>query len=539
MKHYKKNILMVAAENDALPNAKVGGIGDVVRDIPIALAREECQVQVVLPDYGHFSKMPSTQKIAAFQVNFAGKQEEVHLFKVKGKQLLQSYLDEVGPAITYWALGHSYFSPCGDGAVYCNDGSERPFATDASKYAFFCAAVAQVCVEGGFGQLDVVHLHDWHAALILVLREYDPAYASLKNLPMVYTIHNLSLQGVRPFSGDGSSLETWYPHLNYDRSRICDPRATHCINPMRAGITLADKIHTVSPSYAQEIQRPSLTARGIYGGEGLEQDLMLANAQGKLIGILNGCEYPEGRKYKIENKNNLANIIIESLIGWVSKSPVVASCHWMAQKRIYLWLQNKERGFIVTSVGRITGQKVRLFKEIVDKSTGASLLDAILERLGTNGAFFLLGSGTAEYEQFFLEISARHPNFIYLQGYSDALSQALYNNGDLFIMPSSFEPCGISQMLAMRAGQPCLVHAVGGLNDTVEDGVTGFSFSGQDSVEQAQNCAQKFADILALHDSNPKAFQKIATAAKAARFSWEQVAKDYIDKLYSADTSGQ
>ena len=133
---------------------------------------------------------------------------------------------------------------------------------------------------------------------------------------------------------------------------------------------------------------------------------------------------------------------------------------------------------------------MRLFKEIVDKSTGTTLLDTILERLGSNGAFFLLGSGTAEYEQFFLEVSARHPNFIYLQGYSDALSHALYNNGDLFVMPSSFEPCGISQMLAMRAGQPCLVHAVGGLNDTVQDGVTGFSFSGADSTEQAQNCAK-------------------------------------------------
>lgn len=535
--HYKKNILMVAAENDALPNAKVGGIGDVVRDIPIALAREECQVQVVLPDYGHFSKMPSTEKVAAFQVNFAGKQEEVHLFKVKGKQLLKTYLDEVGPAITYWALGHSYFSPCGDGAVYCNDGSERPFATDASKYAFFCAAVAQVSVQGGFGVLDVIHLHDWHAALILVLREFDPAYASLKAIPTVYTIHNLSLQGVRPFAGDGSSLETWYPHLNYERSRICDPRATHCINPMRAGISLADKVHTVSPTYAQEIQRPSFTARGVYGGEGLEQDLILANAQGKLVGILNGCEYPEGRKYKIENKNNLANIILESLIGWVSKNPLVLSCHWVAQKRIHLWLQNKERGFIVTSVGRITGQKVRLFKEIVDKSTGATLLDALLERLGTSGAFFLLGSGTPEYEQFFLEMSARHPNFIYLQGYSDALSHALYNNGDLFVMPSSFEPCGISQMLAMRAGQPCLVHAVGGLNDTVQDGITGFSFSGDDSVEQAQNCAKKFDEILTMHRDNPKTFQKIATNAQAQRFSWQQVAKDYIEKLYGPDTA--
>ena len=134
-------------------------------------------------------------------------------------------------------------------------------------------------------------------------------------------------------------------------------------------------------------------------------------------------------------------------------------------------------------------------------------------------------------------MSARHPNFIYLQGYSDALSHALYNNGDLFVMPSSFEPCGISQMLAMRAGQPCLVHAVGGLNDTVQDGITGFSFNGDDSVEQAQNCAKKFDEILTMHRDNPKTFQKIATNAQAQRFSWQQVAKDYIEKLYGPDTA--
>lgn len=157
----QKNILMVAAENDALPNAKVGGIGDVVRDIPLALSQQDCQVQVVLPDYGHFSTLPSTQKVAAYRVFFGGKWEEVHLFRVKAKQVIHQHIEQTGGRITYWALGHSYFSPCGDGAVYCNDGSERPFATDASKYAFFCAAVAQVCVQNGFGPLDVIHLHDW------------------------------------------------------------------------------------------------------------------------------------------------------------------------------------------------------------------------------------------------------------------------------------------------------------------------------------------------------------------------------------------
>ena len=117
-------------------------------------------------------------------------------------------------------------------------------------------------------------------------------------------------------------------------------------------------------------------------------------------------------------------------------------------------------------------------------------------------------------------------------------SPALYNNGDLFVMPSSFEPCGISQMLAMRAGQPCLVHAVGGLNDTVQDGVTGFSFSGADSTEQTQNCA-KIRRNTHPAQRKPQNLPKIATNAQAQRFSWEQVAKDYIDKLYTSNTAAK
>ncbi len=524
---------MVAAENDALPNAKVGGIGDVVRDIPLALQQAGCHVQVVLPDYGYLAKLPSTQKIGQFQVRFGGKLEEVHLFKVRPKHTMLDQASAGNQPIQYWALGHSYFSPCGDGAVYCNDGSDRPFATDASKYAFFCAAVAQVAVEGGFGELDVVHLHDWHTALILVLRQFAPEFQALKAIPMVYTIHNLSLQGVRPFTGDDSSFESWFPELIYDRAAICDPRAKHCINPMRAGVVLANKIHAVSPTYALEIQRPSQAELGLYGGEGLEQDLVEAANENKLVGILNGCEYPTAQKYKISNKTELANIILESLIGWVSQKPNVASCHWVAQKRVSQWLQNKERGFLVTSVGRITGQKVRLLKEVVNPETGDTLLDALLTMLGRQGEIFLLGSGTTDYEQYLLEVSSRHRNFIYLQGYSDALSHAMYNNGDLFLMPSSFEPCGISQMLAMRAGQPCLVHATGGLNDTVVDGVTGFSFGGGDTQSQAHNCIAKFAEVLEMHNNNPAQFQKIARAAQAQRFSWDTVAQDYISKLYS------
>ncbi|HEY7774508.1 MAG TPA: glycogen/starch synthase [Marinagarivorans sp.] len=518
-----KRILMVAAENDALPNAKVGGIGDVVRDIPVALAEQGCQVQVVLPDYGHFASMPDAKLCGQYQLRFAGGTERVELLQLRSSSHQHNN-------VTYWALGHGRFTPCGDGSVYCNDDDNRPFATDASKYAFFCAAVGQIIANGGFAELDVIHLHDWHAALLLVLREFDPTLKALKDIHTTYTIHNLSLQGVRPFKGDDSSFEAWFPHLIYSPHLICDTRAVHCINPMRAGINLSNKVHAVSPTYAQEITRRSNVAQGIYGGEGLENDLIMAREQGRLVGILNGCEYPEGISYTKVPKTRLAPALENALLVWAAKSTQLLSCHWLAEKRLQRWAAKKDRGMLVTSVGRITGQKVRLL--FVTQADGKSVLQHILNELGDKGMFIFLGSGNEVYQQQLLALAGNNANFIYLQGYSTAVSDLLYNSGDLFLMPSSFEPCGISQMLAMRAGQPCLVHSVGGLNDTVEDGVTGYCFSGETLDEQANQLIDTFKRALLNYKKHPTKHAALAKKSSAKRFLWSSVAQDYLTQLY-------
>ncbi len=514
---------MVAAENDALPKAKVGGIGDVVRDIPLALAAEGAWVQVVLPDYGHFVLMPDVEVVGRYALRFAGTIETVALLRLQSK----NYAHE---RVTYWALSHPRFCPRGDGRVYCDDADNRPFATDASKYAFFCAAVAQILAEGGFGAVDIVHLHDWHAALLLVLREYDPTLSGLKALRMVYTIHNLSLQGVRPFKGDESSFESWFPHLSYAPHHICDTRAVHCINPMRAGITLADKVHAVSPTYAQEITRKSDVASGIYGGEGLEYDLKIAADQGRLIGILNGCEYPEGKTYSKLPKTRLIPYLQDAVLRWAAASPVLHSCHWLAEKRLAAWAAKKDRGMLVTSVGRITGQKVRLlFVKMPDHKT---VLQHLLDRLEGKGVFILLGSGAESYQDQLLQIAGENPHFIYLQGFSPAVSEWLYNTGDLFLMPSSFEPCGISQMLAMRAGQPCLVHQVGGLKDTVVPGETGYGFVGDHLSAQAENLLAAFSQAVDDYKKHPVKYGALAKKASEQRFWWSAVAKEYLALLY-------
>lgn len=530
----KKTILMVAAENDALPDAKVGGIGDVVRDLPWALAEQGCVVHSVLPSYGYLHQLPGASLAARFPVQFGEGMEQVSLYQVPlSATKFATTPDADESPVCYWVLHHPGMHPCGVKQVYCNDGSDRPFATDANKYALFCAAVGQAILSHSFGDLDVLHLHDWHAALLLVLREYDPHYAPLKSIHTVYTIHNLSLQGVRPLHGDASSLRAWFPYLSFDRAMICDPSASSCINPMRAAVQLADKVHAVSPTYAREIQEPSYPDLYIYGGEGLEVDLLAAAKQGRLVGILNGCDYSETPVSGKLVKSRLVRLIRETLVTWVSRSTTLASVHWLAEHRLQAWAGKKERGFIVTSVGRVTEQKARLLRESIDYGrVRQPVLAHLLECLGDQGTFIMLGSGDAEYEQFFTELSGTYDNFIFLKGYSDFLAQALYRFGDLFLMPSSFEPCGISQMLAMRAGQPCLVHSVGGLNDTVIDGVSGFGFSGGDGKVQGYNLLKRFEDVLTLAKLDPKKLQTISKAAAKARFSWRSVAEEYLASLY-------
>ena len=526
-------VLMVAAENDAIPGGKVGGIGDVVRDIPIALASKGTQVDVVTPGYGAFSALPGSERVGILQVMFWGQRQAVDIFRVPGKKPEKN--------VTLWVLEHPLFAAGGPGKIYCDDPGNRPFATDASKFALFSVAVAQAIIEGRFAAIDVLHLHDWHAAMVSVLRAFDPTYKALKSIHTVYTIHNLALQGVRPMADDESSLRAWFPYLNYDAQRLNDPRAPHCINPMRAGINLSDKVHAVSPTYAREIQQASDPVQGFFGGEGLHEDLERAAKENRLHGILNGCEYP-GPAIKTLSAGELLLQCETQLLYWVGRKPGVESAHFIASRRLAHIISAlssaasstqglQKQPFLATSVGRITDQKMLLLRQMM--SDGETALDHLLNVLGDEGMLVLLGSGDVGLEQFLTEGPSRRTNFIFLKGYSETISLSLYSSGDLFVMPSSFEPCGISQMLAMRAGQPCLVHSVGGLNDTVRDGEDGFAFNGASLQQQAENMIVSFEAAVQLKLEDPAQWQRISSSAAAARFLWSDVADEVVRSLYT------
>ena len=162
-------------------------------------------------------------------------------------------------------------------------------------------------------------------------------------------------------------------------------------------------------------------------------------------------------------------------------------------------------------------------------------LEHILERLGQQGILFLLGSGDEAYEEHLYRIATANSNLVFLRGYAEEFGNLMYHGGDLFLMPSSFEPCGISQMLAMRSGQPCVVHGVGGLHDTVESGVTGFVFAGRTPTDQASAFVETVDRALQLRRDHPNRWQKIGKQAAAQRFDWASSAHQYIEQMYESD----
>jgi starch synthase len=276
----------------------------------------------------------------------------------------------------------------------------------------------------------------------------------------------------------------------------------------------------VSPNYAREICEANM-------GEGLDAELAAARDDGRLIGILNGCEYsrPKGRR---PGWKTLLALMTEQVDTWLDDYPA-SRMQAIAKKNLRLLPKRRPR-HVLTSVGRLVQQKVSLLVEILPD--GRFALEHVLEDLGKEGVVIILGSGESEYEDRVAAIAEQHPNLVFLCGYSESLAEPLYRSGDLFLMPSSFEPCGISQMLSMRRAQPCVVHDVGGLHDTVEDGRTGFVFDGDGAQEQASNFVAAVRRALTLRSDHNQRWQDICITAASERFSWDVAAKRTVQELY-------
>lgn len=498
-----------------MPGGKVGGVGDVIRDLPAAVAAEGWNATVLTPSYGTLHELPGARACSVVRARFRGQAHEVGVYEVPGS----------ASDVRNVVLDHALFMPTDPGVVYHGDEDDRPFATDANKFAFFCSATA-AWIESQETAPAALHLHDWHAATLAALRAFDKSSIALRRLPMFFTIHNLSYQGQRPFADDSSSFEAWFPELRYESSYLVDPAEANCYNPMAAAIRLSDRVNAVSPTYAEEILHPSEPASGFIGGEGLEGELKSAADEKRLIGILNGCDY-SGPSRQAPRWSELHALARKTVEAWAMRED--ASAHSVTLARLDAVSRRKPL-HLLTSVGRVVSQKMRLFLE--KTNTGDIALEDILNDLGDRGVLFLLGSGERRYEKQIESIAEEYENLVYFRGYSEALGNALYAAGDLFLMPSSFEPCGISQMVAMRDGQPCVVHGVGGLYDTVQDGVTGFVFDGDSPRDQATAFVECVESALALQRADPLHWQSIRDAAKAQRFDWSTSARQYVKNFY-------
>jgi starch synthase len=515
-----KHVIMVASENDALVGGKVGGVGDVVRDLPRALVGLGWRVTVVTPSYGFLHQRNTSNLLTRVSFPFGGKRLEADVWEIGGR--------EPSEGVQHYAIEHDLIR--GD-SIYFNDPPETPFMRDATKYAVFCSSVGQLLKS--IDLPEVLHLHDWHAATYFLLRELHPAFTHCKGIRTAFTIHNLAIQGTRPMRGHESSVETWFPGIFRDRKESADwvdPRyATPCYTPMAAGIRYADKVNTVSPTYAEEILEPSDHSRGFYGGEGLEKILRAAKRENRLFGILNGCEYPNPRTPRRLSFAEICGLVQGEIVSVEKKRHDEYNDELL---RKLTSMQTLQPALLLTAVARIVDQKVKILFE--PDGTGTPAIGQLMKIVSSyDGVSIVLGSGTPEYERLMLDASRKHDRLLFVRGYFEAIANALYSSGTLFLMPSSFEPCGISQMVAMREGQPCLVHAVGGLRDTVRHGVDGFTFSGANPTAQVDGMLRTLEEAFHIFIQRPDEWRRISSAAQAARFTWEKSAKDYGELMYT------
>lgn len=507
------NFLFVSAENDAIKKCKAGGMGDVVRDVPRQIAALGDRVSVITPAYGRLHI--GQKKIKEVEFSYRGETAKAIIYQVAPKKEIEN--------ITHYVIHHPDIKSGNIAHIYFND-PEQPFYTDACMFSLFCSAVAESITQNSFGKLDVVHLHDWHTSLLLFLKEYHPSYKVLQNIRFVYSIHNLAIQGIRPFKDNYSSLHAFYPELDIDYENLKDPRYQDCINLMAVGIKLADVVHTVSPSYKEDIMKSS-NFPDFIGGEGLENYLKEANKEKRLVGILNGCNY---QNINLVQHGAFYVNAIQAIFEWLQEPEKEYKADFLIHtgEKIVRLIKEPAK-FVCASVARLTEQKFFFFKN------SPELLKSILEKLkAVNGIYVVLGTGAPEYEQLLQNISYEYDNFVFFNGQSEEVIDSIYTESNLYLMPSLFEPCGISQMLAMRNAQPCLVHHTGGLKDTVEHLKTGFSFNGKTIDEKNANFLSVFSQALKIFFEDKSQWDTICLNAKSQKFTWQSSVKEYYKKLY-------
>ena len=462
-------ILMVASES--VPFAKTGGLADVIGALPRALIRLGHQVDVVIPRYRGLGGV----RLAEIPVALGAQRADATVHEVSADSVRTLLIDQ--PAYfdrdyLYGAGGHDY-----------PDNPER--------FAFLCQAAVN-WAGAADEPYDVVHAHDWQAAMMPVLLARSGA-----SIPVVFTIHNLAYQGVFDAS--------WLPRLGlgWDLMRISAMEFWGRVSYLKAGIVFSQLITTVSPTYAREIQTPEY---------GFGFDGILRARADDLVGILNGIDYDQwdpARDPNLPQPYSASN---------VEEGKAAAKQAVLEAFQLAVTDQTRARP-LVGMISRLVDQK------------GFDLLAAIADELPRLGAtFVLLGSGERRYEDLWLGLAARYPDRIGARiGFDERLAHLIEGGADLFLMPSRFEPCGLNQMYSLRYGTPPLVRATGGLADTVQnfdasDG-TGTGFTFDEYSPQALVGTLRWA--LGIYPDRA-AWRRIQQTGMRQDVSWDASARKYV-----------
>ena len=478
-----KKMQIVFASAECAPFVKTGGLGDVAGSLPAALVRAGAEVIVMVPKYATIKDEYKAQMehFSDFYVSLGWRNEYCGLEKLERDGVTYMFIDNE----RYFARDYPY-----------------GFFDDGERFAFFSKAITESLqhLPAGF-ECDILHCNDWQTALAPVfLREFYQGLPLYDRVKTVFSIHNVAFQG--QFSDTVMEDILGVAHIPAAASQLrCDACS---VNYMLGALRYADAITTVSPTYANEIQTPEF-------GEGL--DGVLRERSYALQGILNGIDVAGFDP--ATDKRIAANYTVEDRGG-------KAVCKAKLQEE--LGLEVRDDRPLMVMVTRLTRQK------------GMDLVMYALDRILAGGVqVAVLGTGDRDYEDGLHYFQDKYPGTMAARiEFDPALSQRMYAAADMFLMPSKFEPCGLSQIIAMRYGTLPIVRETGGLKDTVipyneftGEG-TGFSFSnfnGDEMGDAVFRAARLFWD-------NREAWDQLVTQAMSQDFSWTRSADKYLDLYF-------
>ena len=483
MAQTSKKMQIVFASAECAPFVKTGGLGDVAGSLPAALVRAGAEVIVMVPKYATIKDEYKAQMehFADFYVSLSWRNEYCGLEKLEHDGVTYMFVDNEH----YFARDYPY-----------------GFFDDGERFAFFSKAITESLqhLPEGF-ECDILHCNDWQTALAPVfLREFYQGLPLYDRVKTVFSIHNVAFQG--QFSDTVMEDILGMAHIPAAATQLrCDACS---INYMLGALHYADAITTVSPTYAGEIQTPEF-------GEGL--DGVLRERSYALQGILNGIDVVGFDP--ATDKRIAANYTVDDRAG-------KAVCKAKLQEELGLEIRDDRP--LMVMVTRLTRQK------------GMDLVMYALDRILSGGVqVAVLGTGDRDYEDGLRYFQYKYPGTMAARiEFDPALSQRMYAAADMFLMPSKFEPCGLSQIIAMRYGTLPIVRETGGLKDTVQpyneftgEG-TGFSFShfnGDEMGDAVFRAARLFWD-------NRKAWDQLVTQAMSQDFSWTRSADKYLDLYF-------